>query len=290
MNWMRELCKRAVKPAVTGAMTLACALGLGLGLGAGLATTAQAQAVEQNDYILGPGDAVRIAVYQNPDLSLEARLNEGGSISYPLLGNIKLGGISVSAAEKKIAAALKDGNFIKQPQVSILLVGATANQVSVLGVVGKPGRYPLITGSNKLSEVMAMAGGITQGVGSDIVVISGVREGKPFRKEVDFTKVFASSGTEPDFLLQNGDTLFVDRAPQIYMYGEVQRAGAQVLLRDTTVLQALANAGGLTLRGTQRGIKVHRRDPATGEVNIIEPGLNDKLMPFDIVYVKESLF
>ena len=282
MNWMRELFKRALMAMVA----LVCTVGVGAGTG--LVTTAQA--AEQNDYILGAGDAVRISVYQNPDLSLEARLNEGGTISYPLLGNIKLGGISVSDAEKKIASGLKDGNFIKQPQVSILLIGATANQVSVLGLVGKPGRYPLVAGSNKLSEVMAMAGGITQGAGSDIVVVSGVREGKPFRKEVDFTKVFASSGSEPDFLLQNGDTLFVDRAPQIYMYGEVQRSGAQILLRDTTVLQALANAGGLTLRGTQRGIKVHRRNPDTGEVKVIEPGLNDKLMPNDIIYIKESLF
>lgn len=287
MNWMRELFKRPLLE-MAATVALVCATGVGLVGVTGLVTTAQA--AEQNDYILGPGDSVRIAVYQNPDLSLEARLNEGGSISYPLLGNVKLGGISVSDAEKKIASGLKDGNFIKQPQVSILLIGATANQVSVLGLVGKPGRYPLVTGSNKLSEVMAMAGGITQGAGSDIVVISGVREGKPFRKEVDFTKVFASSGSEPDFLLQNGDTLFVDRAPQIYMYGEVQRSGAQILLRDTTVLQALANAGGLTLRGTQRGIKVHRRNPDTGEVKVIEPGLNDKLMPNDIIYVKESLF
>lgn len=280
MNWMRELFKRAV-------LALVCATGAGI-TGVGLVSTAQA--AEQNDYILGPGDSVRISVYQNPDLSLEARLNEGGSISYPLLGNVKLGGISVSDAEKKLASGLKDGNFIKQPQVSILLIGATANQVSVLGMVGKPGRYPLVTGSNKLSEVMAMAGGIIAGSGSDIVVVSGVREGKAFRKEIDFNKVFASSGSESDFLLQNGDTLFVDRAPQIYMYGEVQRAGAQILLRDTTVLQALANAGGLTLRGTQRGIKVHRRNPDTGEVTVIEPGLNDKLMPNDIIYVKESLF
>ena len=135
-----------------------------------------------------------------------------------------------------------------------------------------------------------MAGGIIPGTGSDTVVVSGLREGKAFRKEIDFTKVFASTGKEPDFVLANGDSIWVDRAPQIYMYGEVQRAGAQILLRDTTVLQALANAGGLTLRGTQRGIKVHRRNLETGAVNIIEPALNDKLMPNDIVYVKESLF
>jgi polysaccharide export outer membrane protein len=81
----------------------------------------------------------------------------------------------------------------------------------------------------------------------------------------------------------------VDRAPQIYIYGEVQRAGAQILLRDTTLLQALASAGGLTLRGTERGIRVHRRDPS-GEVRIIQPAMNDKLQANDVVYVKESLF
>ncbi|MBP6612899.1 MAG: SLBB domain-containing protein, partial [Aquabacterium sp.] len=133
------------------------------------------------------------------------------------------------------------------------------------------------------------AGGIMAGVGSDIVVVSGVRNGEPFRMEVDFPKVFASQGTEEDMQLQNGDTIWVDRAPQIYVYGEVQRPGAQVLVRDTTVLQALATAGGLTLRGTERGIKVHRRD-ASGQVKIISPGMNDKLQPADIIYIKESLF
>ena len=135
-----------------------------------------------------------------------------------------------------------------------------------------------------------MAGGIITGSGSDMAVGAGVRQGKPFRKEIDFTRVFAQAGTEPDFVLANGDTVWVDRAPQIYFYGEVQRPGAQILLRDTTLLQALANAGGVTLRDTQRGIKVHRRDAETGEVKVIEPGINDKLMPNDIVYVKESLF
>ena len=271
MNWMRDMLKWVL-------VALVWAVGSG------------AQAAEPSEYVLGGGDTVRISVYQNQDLTLETRLNEAGTISYPLLGNIKIGGLSIADAEKKIATGLKDGNFLKQPQVSILLIGATANQVSVLGMVNKPGRYPLISGSNKLSEIMAMAGGIIPGTGSDTVVVSGLREGKAFRKEIDFTKVFASTGKEPDFVLANGDSIWVDRAPQIYMYGEVQRAGAQILMRDTTLLQALANAGGLTLRGTQRGIKVHRRDESSGQVQVIEPGLNDKLMPNDIIYVKESLF
>ena len=274
MKWMRDMLKWV-------ALALVALSGSG--------AFAQA-AVAAKDYVLGPGDTIRVTVYQNPDLTLETRVNEGGTITYPLLGSVKLGGLNLVDAEKAIASGLKDGNFLKQPQVSMLLLTPAANQVSVLGMVNKPGRYPIISSSNKLSEVMAAAGGIIPGTGSDTVVVSGTRDGQPFRKEIDFTKVFASSGSEPDFELRNGDTIWVDRAPQIYMYGEVQRPGAQVLQRGTTVLQALANAGGLTLRGTQRGIKVHRRDEATGEVSVIEPGLNDQLKPNDIIYIKEILF
>jgi polysaccharide export outer membrane protein len=242
------------------------------------------------EYILGSGDQIRISVYQNADLLLETRISEAGTISYPLLGNVRIGGLSVTDAEAKIAKGLKDGNFLKQPQVSILLISASSNQVSVLGLVAKPGRFSLIAGNTKLSEVLAQAGGIIAGSGSDIVVVSGQRDGKTFRKEIDFPKVFASASPEADFELRNGDAVWVDRAPQIYIYGEVQRAGAMVLLRDTTLLQALATSGGLTLRGTERGIRVHRRDPATGQTKVIQPAMNDLLQPNDIIYVKESLF
>lgn len=283
MKWMRDMLKWVL-------VTLMALSGSGAFAQAAPAASAVPVAQTAKDYVLGPGDTLRITVYQNQDLTLETRINENGTISFPLLGSVKLGGLSVNDGERAIANGLKEGNFVKQPQVSFMLITAAANQVSVLGMVNKPGRYPVIAASNKLSEIMAMAGGIIPGSGSDIVVVSGTRDGQAFRKEIDFTKVFASSGSEADFELRNGDTIWVDRAPQVYMYGEVQRPGAQVLMRGTTVLQALANAGGLTLRGTQRGIKVHRRDEATGQVKVIEPGLNDQLMPNDIIYIKESLF
>ena len=256
-------------------MLMACSLG--------------AWAAEDSAYVLGAGDQIRVTVYQNPDLLVETRIPEGGVISYPLLGSVQIGGLTVSDAEKKIAKGLKDGNFLKQPQVAILVIAVKANQVSVLGQVNRPGRYPLEAGNSRLSEVLALAGGIVPGVGSDIVVVSGTREGKPFRLEVDFPKVFASQGTVEDMQLQNGDSIWVDRAPQIYIYGEVQRAGNMLLQRDMTVLQALASSGGLTLRGTQRGIRVHRRD-AAGQVQVIQPDMNDKLQANDVIYVRESLF
>jgi polysaccharide export outer membrane protein len=247
------------------------------------------QAALPGEYILGPGDQIRVTVYQNPDLTVETRIGDKGSITYPLIGNVDLSGLTLVDSEKKIAAGLRDGNFLKQPQVSIMLIGVASNMVSVLGQVNKPGRFALMAGSHKLSEIMAQAGGIIPGAGSDFVVVSGVRAGQAFRTEIDFTKVFASTGAQEDMTLENGDTIWVDRAPLVYIYGEVVSPGQKILLRDMTVLQAIATAGGLNQRGTMRGIKVHRKD-ANNEVKIYEAEQNDKLRPNDIIYIKESLF
>lgn len=248
-----------------------------------------AHAATPGEYILGAGDQIRVTVYQNPDLLVEARIGDTGTITFPLIGSVKLGGLTIIESEKKIATALKEGNFLKQPQVSITLTGVSANMVSVLGQVNKPGRFPLMAGSLKLSEIMAAAQGIIPGGGSDIIVVSGTRNGQPFRKEIDFTKVFASSGAQEDMVLQNGDTIWVDRAPIYYIYGEVGAPGPKGLAREMTLLQAIAAAGGLNQRGTMRGIKVHRKDE-NGNVKIIEPGLNDLILPNDVIYIKESLF
>lgn len=251
--------------------------------------TAMAHAAPQADYVLGIGDVIRVTVYQNVDLTLETRVSEGGAISYPLLGSVKIGGLSVSEAEKKIATGLRDGNFLKQPQVSILVLQVKGNQVSVLGLVNRPGRYPLETTNTKLSEALAQAGGIVIGSGSDTVIVTGTRNGQPFRQEIDFPTVFAATRASEDLLLQNGDTIYVDRTPYVYIYGEVQRPGNMRLERDMTLMQALATASGLTLRGTEKGIRVHRKQP-DGSVKVLQPGMNDKLEKDDIVYVKESLF
>lgn len=254
-----------------------------------LTMAAMAHAAPTGDYVLGAGDVIRISVYQNPDLTLDTRVSEGGSISYPLLGTVKIGGLSVSEAEKKIATGLRDGNYLKQPQVSILVAQVKGNQVSVLGMVNRPGRFPLEMANTKLSEVLAQAGGLVTGSSSEVIVVTGMRNGKTFRKEVDFPLIFAANNPEDDMIMQNGDTVYVDRVPYVYVYGEVQSPGTKTLQRDMTLLQALAASGGLNLRGTEKGIRVHRRD-ANGVVQIVQPGMNDKLQKDDVVYVKESLF
>jgi polysaccharide biosynthesis/export protein len=240
-------------------------------------------------YRLALGDTIRITVFQVPDLSLETRINEAGAISYPLLGSVSLAGLTVTEAEQRIARGLRDGNFVKQPQVSITLTQARGNQVSVLGQVGRPGRYPLETGEVRLTDMLATAGGISQS-GSDIVVVMGTRNGQPYRAEVDLPAVFGSAGRRgADVVLQNNDVIWVERVPTIYLYGEVQRPGALRLERNMTVMQALASAGGLTQRGTLRGLRVSRRD-ADGRTREVEPQMTDVLRPDDVVFVRESVF
>jgi polysaccharide biosynthesis/export protein len=240
-------------------------------------------------YRLALGDTVRITVFQNADLSLETRITEGGSISYPLLGAISLAGLTVTEAEQKLARGLRDGNFVKQPQVSINVVTVRGNQVSVLGLVGRPGRYPLETGEVRLTDLIATAGGVVTG-GGDLVVVVGTRKGQPYRVEVDLPTVFAPNRRNiSDVMLENGDVVWVERAPTFYLYGEVQRPGALRLERNMTVMQALASAGGLSARGTLRGLRVSRKD-AEGRLREIEPQLTDLLKPDDVVFVRESVF
>ena len=251
-------------------------------------TPAQPQQVAAAQYRLALGDTIRITVFQVPDLSLETRITEAGVNSYPLLGSVNLAGLTIAEAEQKIAKGLRDGNFVRQPQVSISVVQARGNQVSVLGQVGRPGRYPLETGEVRLTDMLATAGGVSPG-GSDVVVVVGTRNGQPYRVEIDLPSVFGANRRSADVLLQNGDVIWIERAPTIYMYGEVQKAGAMRLERGMTVMQALASAGGLTQRGTLRGLRVSRKD-TDGRMREIEPQMTDVLKPDDVVFVRESVF
>lgn len=249
-------------------------------------SAAQSQLVQ--DYVLGQGDVVRITVFQNPDLTTDARVSESGSITFPLVGAVAVGGLTQQAAEQKIARLLTEGGFVVQPQVNMLVMQVRGSQVAVLGQVNRPGRYPLETNNTRLIDMLALAGGVSA-IGADAVVVAGVREGKPFRREVDIAAMYLNGNLGDDILLAGGDSIYVQRAPVFYIYGEVQRPGAFRLERDMTVMQALATGGGLTPRGTQRGLQVHRRG-ADGKVQILESGLQQLVQPDDVVYVKESIF
>lgn len=240
------------------------------------------------EYKLAPGDVVRVTVYQNPDLTLEVRVGDSGQVSYPLLGTVQLGGLTVSTAESRLAEGLRTGNFVKQPHVTVVVLQVRGNVASVLGQVARPGRYPLETTDMRLSDLLATAGGVVPS-GGDLVVLTGTRNGKPYRVEVDLPTLFGPNAGSQDVLVANGDSLWVERQPLVYIYGEVQRPGVMRLERGMTLMQVLAAGGGLTQRGTEKGIRVHRRG-ADGRVAVVTPTLDDPIREGDVVYVRESLF
>lgn len=240
------------------------------------------------DYRLGAGDAIRITVFQNQDMTLETRVSESGTISYPLIGSVKIGDMTIDAAEKTIAKKLRDGGFVKQPQVNIALLAVRGNQVSVLGLVNRPGRFPLETFNTRISDLIALAGGVVP-AGSDTAILSGMRDGKPFRKEIDIPSLFIKEGSPDDLVVQGGDVIYVQRAPVFYLYGEAQRPGSYRIERGMTVQQALALGGGPTPRGTEWRLRLDRRG-ADGKVERLTPERDELIQSDDVLYVRESLF
>ena len=249
---------------------------------------------QSRDYTLASGDAIRVLVFQNPELTLDTRVSESGTITYPLIGSVKVGNMSIALAEAEIAAALKAGGFVKQPQVNIVLLQVRGNQVSVLGAVNRPGRFPLESFNTKLSDMLAYAGGIntsigTNGGGADQVIVVGTRKGLPFRKEINIPNIFLNNQLQDDIEVAAGDVIFVPAAPQYYIYGEAQRPGSFRIKRNMTIQQAVAEAGGPSVRGTERGMKIYRSN-ANGELQVIRTKPHELVQADDVIFVTESLF
>jgi len=225
---------------------------------------------------LGVGDAIHVTVFQQPDLTTDARISEKGSIAMPLIGEVKIAGLSQPEAAAQIAGKLKDGQFLKNPQVAVAVTTVRSRQVSVLGAVARPGRYPLDDTSSQLSDVIAAAGGITA-AGADTVVV--IRDGKETRLPA----------IGKSFELKGGETINVERAPVFYIHGEVARSGAYRVEPNMTVMQAIAAGGGVTPRGSDRRLKL-RRVGADGKLVETDASLKDPVKADDVIFVKEALF
>ncbi|CAN7493828.1 polysaccharide export protein EpsE [Pseudoduganella sp. LjRoot289] len=239
------------------------------------------------DIVLGAGDVLKLSVYGSPDLALETRVSDSGAITFPLIGQVTVGGLTVPAAEKKIGGMLESGGYVKRAQVNILVTQIQSQQISVLGQVNRPGRYP-VDGKRNLMDVLAQAGGIGP-EGGDTVSLIRTRDGKTTREVVDVIQMVQAADFNRDYALQPNDIIYVERAPRFYIYGEVQHPGAVRLERNMTVLQALSAGGGLTPRGTERGMRIKRKD-ASGQLQVLSVKHDDVIQVDDVVYVKESLF
>jgi len=225
---------------------------------------------------LGPGDTVRVTVFQQPDLTTEARVSDRGTIGLPLIGETAVSGSTAAEAATRIADAYKKGQYFKNPQVNVALMAVRSRQVSVLGLVARPGRYVLEEAKPGISDVIASAGGIAAGGAETVTVI---RDGQS-------QKV---SSLAKDFVLKSGDTVYVERGPTFYIYGEVTRAGAYPVQPGMTVMQAISISGGITPRGSERRLKMRRPGP-DGQVVETDAKLQDQVKADDVIFVREALF
>lgn len=240
------------------------------------------------EYRLGPGDVVRISVYNNPDLAMETEIAQGGKIGFPLVGEIKLGGLTRGQAEKAIADSLGNGGFVPNAHVNLMVTQYRSRQVAVMGEVNKPGNYS-ISKATSITEVLAMAGGISAKGSDHVTVIRRGADGGAQRYEVNVRQLLGSGDLSVNGMVDKDDIVYVPVAPVFYIYGEVRQPGAYPLAPDMTVRQALSIGGGLTVRGTERGIRLERRGKGDESMSR-RPHLDDKLRPNDVLHVPEGWF
>lgn len=237
---------------------------------------------------LGPGDSVNIQVYGQPDLSTTVYVADDGTVSIPLAGNVQVAGLSPTQASGRIESALKTAKILVDPHVSITVTQSRSQRVSVLGQVGTPGRYP-IESNTSILDLLAQAGGITA-TGSDIIyILRQDKDGKEVRYPVDLKGLANGSGAVPALTLQGGDSVFVPKAEQFSIYGEVTTPGRYRVEPGMTVIEAISRAGGITLRGSQHRVEIKRKQ-AKGTYSTVKAKLGDLVQPDDVIQVKESIF
>ena len=265
------------RPRMLSAAHVAMLIGLFLSLGS------RAQQPPQ-DYRIGSGDLLKITVFGSPDLATDARVAESGTITCPLIGSAPVAGLSTTAAETLLAKRYVDGGFLRSPQISVLVAEYQSQKVSVLGYVTKPGQYPL-RASSKVLDLLAEAGGVVPQTASDQATLVRINGAKA---TIDLDALFRGDPAQ-NMEVAGGDRIYVPKAEQFYVYGQVQKPGVYRLERNMTVSRAISASGGLTARGTERRAIVKRRDKDGKEAEYSVKA-TDVLRPDDVLFIKESLF
>lgn len=237
-----------------------------------------------SDYQLGPGDLLRVNVFGSPELTGEVRVSESGNITYPLIGQVPVVGKSPAQVEALLVNAFVAGGYLRQPQVSVLVIEYRSQKVSVMGHVSKPGQYSLQS-SSRVLDVLAEAGGPVNEEAADMATLMR-KDGS--RANIDLAALFGGDPAQ-NHAVGGGDTLYVPRAPQFYVYGEVQKPGMYKLERGMTVSRAITAGGGLTTRGSERRVVIKRKDKTGKEQHYSAKG-SDVLQADDVLMVKEGLF
>jgi len=249
-------------------------------------------------YQIGPTDVLGIKVFGEDNLSNNYTVDSDGSITFPLLGRVQVAGQTTRQIEDQITKAL-DADFIRKPQVSVEIATYRARSIYVIGEVRNPGRYS-IQGPQTLLEVIAHAGSTTPTASNTIIVqrykdgIAAAVSAPALPGDTGSAEIMRVSLEDlrqgrltANILLQDNDTIIVPPADRYYVSGYVKQPGSFVLRPGMTVRQAIAEAGGISERGSTRGIKIIRK--VDGKEVEISADMADLVRPNDTIRVRQRL-
>jgi len=264
---------------------------------ASLAAQARDQPASQTrDYVVGAQDVLTITLWDQADLSGKFSVDTDGTFAFPLVGRIKAGGLTLRDVEADLKKRLADGYF-KNPQLSVSVESYRSQRVFVVGEVRTPGSFPL-TGEITLIEVLARAGSTTLTASGEALIVRPVGRTPaapvlPNQAEaselirVDLNDLQRGVGAS-NITLRDGDTVFVPRAEPVYVFGQVKNPGAYPIQKDTTVLQALSLAGGVTDRGSTTRLRLIR--VVEGKKTEMKAKLTTVVQAGDTIVVLERFF
>ena len=250
------------------------------------------------DYVVGSQDVLTITSYDQADLSGKFTIEADGTFTYPLIGRFKAGGLTLRAVEEGLKKRLKDEGFFKNPQITVAVETYKSQKFFIVGEVRSPGTYPL-SGNMTLVEALARAGStLPTASGEAVIVHAGDSTDGPVIPTTDpddpnvvrmNLRELEKGGFSQNAVLRDGDTIFIPRAESVYVFGQVKNPGAYGLQqKNTTVLQALALAGGVTNRGSTNRIQIVRM--VNGRKEEVSVKLNDVVRPGDTIVVRERFF
>lgn len=210
------------------------------------------KSIEERQHLIAPGDAISLLVFGEPDLSVEnARVPESGRVSFPLIGSISVGGQTTQQIENTIRSTLSAG-YVKNPRLSVSIF--SYRPIFIRGAVRSTGSFPYTEGLS-VAKAIALAGGSKNSAKANGVSV--LRDGETVESglALDSQKKVASGD-----VITIAEELGVSEDPTlfIYLHGEVAKPGEYLYRRGLTVEKAIVLAGGFTLRGSQKKIKVTR--------------------------------
>lgn len=197
---------------VARAAARACILSLAVAAGCATAPPytwvddLSAQAFEPAPYRINVGDLISVSVWNQANLSAEARVRPDGMVTLPLLGDIPVAGLTPPSCAAQVQRRL-DG-LVLEPKVTVSLREAKTPAVSVVGEVRQVGEYPL-NGADNVVQILARAGGLTEFAQPDHIYVLR-REPKPLRVRFTYNQLTQGIGRALSFRLRDGDILIVE--------------------------------------------------------------------------------